>query len=81
MSIVGTLADLLGDAVQQFLACDLVKGSQDQRLPACRHGVTGLCLGTVKDGQHGAQATAKAGKSWQQILERYYPKAQCVRAW
>jgi peptidoglycan hydrolase-like amidase len=31
--------------------------------------------------QHGAQATAKAGKSWQQILERYYPKAQCVRAW
>ena len=37
------------------------------------HGV-GMC-------QHGAQATAKAGKSWQQILERYYPKAQCVRAW
>ncbi|MBU6208876.1 MAG: SpoIID/LytB domain-containing protein [Planctomycetes bacterium] len=37
------------------------------------HGV-GMC-------QHGAQATAKAGKSWQQILERYYPKARCVRAW
>ncbi|MBM4110708.1 MAG: SpoIID/LytB domain-containing protein [Phycisphaerae bacterium] len=37
------------------------------------HGV-GMC-------QHGAQATAKAGKSWEQILERYYPSAQCVRAW
>lgn len=37
------------------------------------HGV-GMC-------QHGAQATAKAGKSWQQILERYYPGARCVRAW
>jgi SpoIID/LytB domain protein len=37
------------------------------------HGV-GMC-------QHGAQATAKAGKSWQQILERYYPGARCERAW
>ena len=37
------------------------------------HGV-GMC-------QHGAQATAKAGKEWRAILERYYPGARCERAW
>ncbi|MEY2713414.1 MAG: hypothetical protein RL005_1636, partial [Planctomycetota bacterium] len=29
----------------------------------------------------GAQATAKAGKEWRAILERYYPGARCERAW
>ncbi len=37
------------------------------------HGV-GMC-------QHGAQAAAASGASWTSILERYYPGAQCTRAW
>lgn len=37
------------------------------------HGV-GMC-------QYGAEAMARAGRSWKQILARYYPGAEPVRCW